>query len=72
MTRGLKEKTRFPRKKRLLPVTLIDPMTRGLKVTELVLPAVGWFKVTLIDPMTRGLKDLKTPEARKDGKPGLH
>ena len=38
-----------------LGVTLIDPMTRGLKaLTSLAVPDTS--SVTLIDPMTRGLK----------------
>jgi len=40
-------------------VTLIDPMTRGLKGEFLYLPPTVTQSVTLIDPMTRGLKDKK-------------
>jgi len=39
-------------------VTLIDPMTRGLKVINPT-DVVNSYDVTLIDPMTRGLKGKK-------------
>ena len=37
-------------------VTLIDPMTRGLKAKLFLLASACALFVTLIDPMTRGLK----------------
>ena len=38
-------------------VTLIDPMTRGLKVKTFLSASAANSCVTLIDPMTRGLKE---------------
>jgi len=40
-------------------VTLIDPMTRGLKDKNPPTNLFNFSLVTLIDPMTRGLKDKK-------------
>ena len=41
-------------------VTLIDPMTRGLKVFKWTIRMLAFTRVTLIDPMTRGLKDFSS------------
>jgi len=62
MTRGLKDKI-AEIKDMLKKVTLIDPMTRGLKVLYHFGVRKNAAKVTLIDPMTRGLK-VKISHAR--------